>query len=841
MYLYNQTPYFHERSSCMWLAIRKFALKHYLATTVIWALLFVGLGNFALKAFLEVRGGILDDALPMGDSIRDMADEARAEKNFNAAEAAFIILKLPPGDPGGIKRVEEFSKKLKDLRRTVISLSTVKRYQVTEDEEVSGISYLSPKLAPGNDTWKKLVESDPSVFQVLVGPDWSWTALGVVLDPGYQEIPEAWKITAFVEGHEGPYSLWDRLFKADIKPAFAEMSVTGWVMIRWMIDQCLNRDMIFLPTIGIFIALVIFTYALQSFRQASLATLVCVAGVIQFQLALVYLIHAFVPTFSLRVYSLLALANIIVQGTSFGLHKFGAFREIKAETSQERFVRTLHVDRTIALIGIIGVIAFLLLRTYQVWQLEELGYQAAMGVVLAYVSATVFLPCVYLTLEHFWKPERKISFKEIQFAWYGRFDWMLPSPKTACWVILGSVAIIVIVFGYGFVRVGTKPVEYVEHTEVGKTFHFLRDRKSATDIFPFLVRQTTTQSKPFWSDMPFLHDAWDFEKSLRDGRFSMWQKEHHISPVELFGVSSILVKVSEISQAEIGTEMPENADQAADIFEIMLPDSIERDLRQWLWSTRVIRLNLGVNGNASQELRAILDSILPYAAERYPNLRVTPFGKIATFPNIDGYIGSGVAQNFVMSFLLVAVIAGIWLKIRYQLSMLKTVLSGVVLASPFVIGTAAIALLMLILGMDLSMSTVPIADLAVSAGNDFSIYMAASFFSYLAMGMEREEARHRAVHHTGSLVFTDCVLNACAFLPLLFSQFEPVRELGGLMVAMLFVCYYGSGFIVPSLLTQVMKDSLLHQQPLEVDHVHQEAFGGGGGSDRNARSNTSVR
>ncbi len=796
----------------MWLTIRKFALRHYVLVTAVWVVLFLSSGNFALKAFLEARGGILDDALPMGDSIREMADEARAEKNFNAAEAAFIVLKLPPGDPGGVGRVEEFSKKLKDLGRTVISLSTVKRYQLTQDEEVSGISYLSPQLAPASNAWRKLVEDDPSVFRVLVGSDWSWTAMGVILDPGYQEIPEAWKITAFVEGHEGSYGLWDRIFKADIKPAFEGMSVTGWVMIRWMIDQCLNRDMIFLPTIGICISLLVFARVLRSLRQAMLATMICVASVIQFQLALVYLIHSLVPIFSLRVYSLLALANIIVQGTSFGLHKFGTFREVGSATSLERFERTLYVDRTIALIGSIGIITFLLLRTYQVWQLEELGYQAAMGVVLAYVSATIFLPCAYLTLEHFWKPERTTAVAEIQFAWYRRLaDWALPSPKTAYAVIFASVAMIIIVFGYGFVRVGTKPVEYVENTEVGKTFHFLRDRGSATDIFPFLVRQTIEQSKPFWSDIQFLHDAWDFEKSLRDGRFTAWQEEHRISPVELFGASSILVKVSEISQAELGKEMPENADQAADIFEIILPDGIERGLRQWLWNTRVMRLNLGVNGNESHELGAILETVLPYAAERYPNLRVTPFGKIATFPNIDAYIGNGVAQNFAMSFLLVAVITGIWLKVRYQISLGKTMLSGAILASPFIIGTGAIALCMLILGMDLSMSTVPIADLAVSAGNDFSIYMAASFFSYLAMGMCREEAHHRAVYHTGSIVFTDCVLNACAFAPLLASQFGPVRELGFLMVVMLFVCYYGSGFVVPSLLNQVMKEPLLHQ------------------------------
>ena len=55
------------------------------------------------------------------------------------------------------------------------------------------------------------------------------------------------------------------------------------------------------------------------------------------------------------------------------------------------------------------------------------------------------------------------------------------------------------------------------------------------------------------------------------------------------------------------------------------------------------------------------------------------------------------------------------------------------------------------------------------------------------------------------MVCTDFVLNGIAFLPLLASQFQPVREIGWLMGFMLLSCAVGALIFVPSALPLAVK------------------------------------
>lgn len=806
----------------MWQSFRLFTFKHHVLVSVIWLVLVSISGPFALKAFWNARGGVLDNALPASDPIEQMHADAAREQNFNAAEAAFIVLKFQPDIVSVLAQADDMSSQLARNGHAVVSLTTIRHY-VLSDRWADGVAYTDSSLAPGSASWKALVENDSSVFRSIVGENWLWTAVGIILKPGYQEVPEAWKIVGFVEGRSD-YSIREQFTKVDIIPAAENVGVAGWIMVRWMIDQCLNRDMLMLVTLGILVSLGVFCFALRSMRQAMLATTTCITASLVFELALIYCIHLLVPMFSLRVYSLLAFANIIVQGMSFGLHKFGAFREDGAGTGMERFLGSLKVDVIIGITGGVSILAFLSLYNYNIWQLLELGYQGALGVALAYVSATIFLPCLYLSVERLIGPEKEQALIPINFWWYESFVRLMTLPAKAYVAIVACAALIsVVAFTSGAIPSRTRPLDYVQGTSVTNMFYFLRDSGSATDILSFRVKPRKELNQPFWTNPAFLKRSWNFEESLRNGGFETWQKSQGMEPVSLLGVSSILAKASQISKIEKFGEMLKTPAQGIDIFEFMLVDNMDPDMHKWLWNERAIRLSVGVNGDDSDQLRAILERVMLYAESVFPDLAVTPFGKLATFPAIDSYIGNGVVQNFSMSFLLVAVVAGLWFWSQYRFELWRIMLIGAIVASPFVMGVAAVALLMLAFGMDISMSTVPIADLAVSAGNDFSLYMAVAFFAQYAMGKSPAEARTFVTYSMGPVVLMDCVLNSCAFAPLIASQFGPVRELGGLMIGMLTVCYYGSGFIVPSLLAQVVEDYSLKnqqpQQPLEVHHA----------------------
>jgi len=143
----------------------------------------------------------------------------------------------------------------------------------------------------------------------------------------------------------------------------------------------------------------------------------------------------------------------------------------------------------------------------------------------------------------------------------------------------------------------------------------------------------------------------------------------------------------------------------------------------------------------------------------------------------------------------------------YGRTYLFPIAGAVIFLIPFVFSIGVMGCFMTVAGIPLSMSTAPIFDLAVNAAADFSVYLAAKLFFELRLGKDPYTALESALHLEGAVVFMDFILNVIAFTPLLVSRFEPVRELGWMMVLMLMCCGVGVLVLVPSLLKVFVKNS----------------------------------
>ncbi|MBI3801978.1 MAG: hypothetical protein HY268_34045 [Deltaproteobacteria bacterium] len=791
----------------------RIAALHYPGGFVVgYVALFFLFGTYGNYRVLELRGGITDDALPADNPYKQMHEYVHAKEGFSPEEMLPIIVKLSGSEADGWQEVITLTQEVKkQLDGGVLSLAEMPDYRDTGDELLK-TPYLTPQSLKNarQPQWRARVASDVSTFGVLVNRDWRWAAVTRFLPRGYRETQEAWKTVELLEGRKIPW--WERIFlKADVEPKNPNIGVSGWVMGRWQIDQAMNRDVLMLPSLGMILSFLILRFFLGSSRQAALAVFINIIGGIWLTRAFIWPLHAAGTGMLERIYTTVAYANVIVQGMSFALHKLETFREASGKNSQERFVNAQSIDAEIGLVAIIAIIAFLCMNTFPIWQMREMGYQSAVGVMLVLAGATVFIPAFYLVLERLLGPEhstaesQEAETEQPQGHWLGKL-------QVPAWIAISipllTFTIAACLFWTGRIETKTTPWDYMKGTLVDKTFQFLKD--SGNEFIDLLAEPV--KGNIYQPD--FIRDAWHLQSDLMPhyganrsaSRFEQWQQNQGLTPVlEINEVASILGKVHQIAQESYKKDWPESPDEVDDTF-FLLTEGMSAEVNHQMWFSGGLRLAGLTIVNDSTKARTLIERVLRFAQEEYPSLKVSVFGKMIDYTQMDLYVTQGEAPNIAVSLIFVFISYLLWVIVRNRSlrlqhrAVLRPMLGTGIMVLPFLFGVGVIGILLWYLGIPLSLSTAPIADIAINASADFSIYIVVA----LLLGLGLDYTAHTAVGYAltakGTVVFTDFLLNAIAFAPLLTSRFQPVRELGWLMDFMLFTCTVGALIFVPSAL-----------------------------------------
>lgn len=804
---------FVDKIRRMWeIGLRGAAIRYPGWFTIGFLILLV-LGGYANWRVLDLRGGILDDALPE-DNIYSIMDREARQDGFDPQEVIPIIIKLPDGlKTEKLEEAINISEDLKQLPGGVLSISEMPEYRDTGEELIDS-PYLTRETLKNFDpeALQKRLAADSSVEGVLIARNRSWLSWIRFLPPGYSEPQEGWRMVEFLEGRK--ITLWDRLTKADINPKNQNHAAGGWVMGRWQIDQGLNRDMILLPALGIGIAFFVFWWILDSPRQAAIASLVVVFGGIWFTRAGIWPLHAGYEFFHERVYTILAYANVIVQGISFSLHKLEAFRTAPGATSQEKFLEARRIDGLLGTVALIACFAFFSLNTFEVWQMREMGWQSMLGVDAALTGATLFLPAVYLTLEKILGPEPERAVTEAASRWGDKLiierRWLRKLAVISGFALpVGTFLFVAFLFLSGRIESHTQPSSYIRGSHVEQTFQFLK--KSGNEYLDLLV-------KPTEGDIykaAFIREAARFEGALRprygspvsQSRFEEWQKEKGVNrPLGVLEAASVLGKVRQISRESFRKNLPTEDMEVDDIFFLLDSSRLDPEVKRQMWYPGGIRVIASMVMDDSAELRSAIELILKLAREEFPDLKVLTFGKIPVYPQMDLYISQGEAANILVGLSFTFGLYFLWLiwqgnGITYG----GKFLIAFFMLSPFLFAIGNMGILMWLFGIPLSMSTAPIFDLSINAASDFSPYIVWAYVAGIQMGKTPEQAVRYALMIMGGIVVADCVLNMVAFFPLWFSSFQPVREIGWIMWLMLGSCVVGALGFVPVLLPYAVR------------------------------------
>ena len=758
------------------------------------------------------KGGVLDDPIldpnnPYRKS--DLYVRAKVKEGFQGRDTIPFILEFPDGidSADDLQRIRSFTNQVKRaFGPAVLSLSEIADYRDT-GEELLNAPYIPETLRPNFNIneWKRKVANDPTVSGIMVGRDFDWASVVRYLPPKYDDIEEFRATVEFLEDRAVPW--WEWLYKSDIE-AGEGIGVGGGVITRGLLDQGLNVDTIVLVGLGVVLAFPIFVWSLGSVSQALIGVLGVVLMGFLWARGSIGLLQIFGFDIRERVYTLLAYTNCIVQGVSFVLHKFESFNESAESNAKDPLPKIWNSARTndhlIGATALIAILGFATLYSFQVLSIRELGVLSAMAVAYQVAFVTLFVPALHIVTSGDKAPRSTPPTAAATFFHKalqglvdasGKLTTALKPNRTAAIAGATTIALALsatlMIWPGNMLLVLISPLKLVRGTLAEHTGNYLNaENRSGYDLLQLLVEPMDSDADIY--DPAFLASASSMQRALT-------------SQTPVREASSILHQVRRVASESLRKENPETRQEARAVFSIIEGDLNTAVARQ-LFYRRGVQITASLSTNDSSELARAIKEIELVCA-RFPNLRTSLFGKHSLYPQVDDYIAYGKPYNLFSSQLVVIALCwfGLWLNNRQRWSSrsrglkLSSFWGGVIMSGPFLFATALMAILMILLGVPLDAATAAISALAINASVDFSIYYADAYQHGLAESGSHQGAIAHAMRTKGRIVLEDMVLNSICFLPLMLSRFEPIQQLGWIMVVMLLACGFGTVVIMPAL------------------------------------------
>ena len=775
--------------------------------------LFVVLSIVFVWGNLQVtKGGILDNGVILREDdpfrLMDQYVRGKVHEGFEGREFIPFVINADIRSAAEAEKILHVTQAAQSaFGETVLSLATAPAYQDTGEALLDEPYVTTATLASSNfqaEEWKGRVAADPSVFGLLVGKDFSWASVVRYLPPGYDEIQEFRRTVEFIEGREIPW--WEWLWKKDITPRDSWLGVSGWTMGRGLIDQGLNVDILTLVFLGVALTLPICWAVFGTVHAALLSVGVMVIGGFVWTRGAMGLVG--VPE---RVFSLLVYASVIVQGTSFALHKFAAREEHREQERSVSWLRSRSVDSLIATTAMISGFGFVTLWSFGLTPIREVGVAAAFGVFCLFMLAVFVLPAFDVLLAPRETPTADAAntgrwgrtLHGVSSGWIGIFSTTIDRAVAGCqsaaiWLTVGRRSwgmvagtcglflCVGLLFSHGEVPSYTRALDFIRGTLVEREARFLNQPGNVG--FEFLDLLVEPQQGEGIADPRFLMRARAFQEQLNaipGGRET----------------SSILGTLEKISWESFRKPFPETADEVAAAF-VLIESRLAPAVQRQLYFPGGVRISISYGSDDSTELGRFRDAILIVARQSFPDLKVNTFNKVPLYPQVDKYVREGKVQNVFASQIGIALLCGliVWKQNRRLRDVrLAPIWGGLVMSLPLLFATIVLGLVMWWLHIPLDMATAPIGALTINAATDFSLYLALTYQRALN-DLSPLEALRTTLGFEGKVILADCLLNTCCFLPLMSSHFLPVRQLGWMMGIMLAACAVGALLFMAALL-----------------------------------------
>lgn len=728
-----------------------------------------------------MEGSILNDQ----DSIKIMNEYVRS-MSPRMKEMIPFVLTFDKGikTKEDIQRIAKFHQKVRDFFPKdfeVHSMASYTNYRIVRknDEEIIFSSKYSDTKNFNIDTWKKQIISDEGVYGGLIGKNFDFATVLLLLPEKYDEIQTGRKVIEFLEQRNISKVEW--LLKSDIHPTFQNVFVGGWLMARVLIDGALNSDVLRLISIGLLLSFLLFWKSTNSLKQAFISTFIIIISILWTRGSIGLLGGI---GFYERVYVLLVYTTVIVMGVSFTFHLFSSYNETGDwKIAKERIKKPLFLTMWISVFG------FLTLWYFYVLSIRELGVLSALGGIFLALLSWYLLPAMSILM--------KVKKQPIKKGWLDKFYLLSVGICQKLTIFLSkkmmsSVVVLLLLFTTilgtyfffsGKLTIGSRPLEYINGTYIYKSAEYMNaDGRPGFDFLEFFV---------------------EYDKENPKKLLEIVKKIEKIEGVR--ETSSSIKTIQHLSMEEFEKEFPETDDEMKYLIQIMESNTDKSILNQFQ-NLKGFRISISNKADSSIVLGELANKIISLNKDKN-SARIYSFGKSVSFPRIDHYITLGKPLNVVSSQILVIIFSALWIYFsnkKAKLKNLKTKLSpvktGLLMSIPFLFASGGIIIVMTLTKVALDISTSAIGAIAIAASIDFSLYIAYFYNEAIIDGKNHLEAIKETLLGEGKIVMGDIVLNMILFSPLLISSFPPVRSLGWMMLVMLFLSGVGSLILMPPLL-----------------------------------------
>lgn len=740
-------------------------------------------GNFYVD-----RIGIIENAVT--DSTKTVRADAFVSKETEFEEFARILFDFGKQVTfHDLRQLQNFHKVLSDSGLTVASIAT------HPDFEYKDNTLTSRKLIPDDSSsfsvkeWKERVKSNEGVYGKLVFTDFSHALLLIKMEQGFNEVTAGRKLVEILENRDVPE--WGWYLKQDIASENPHVIPGGYILARVTMYGAINATNLWTVSLGLVFAILFLSWFFRAVKPALVASLI-IAGTLACTRGSIGYLDLLGYDTAESVYTTLVFASVIIANISFITHTYQGVRYLKENSKESRWWDLmLLIGIVVLLTFLIGFLNFLSLMTFPVTVIADLGVHTAVGIFFALISSLVLFPAIAGGMITKRKQQTAQPLEELSVC-LRQICQKIPATLS-----LGVIVVTVSIAGWGIwngqLPIGSQPLQFIRGTSVYSASEKMNANGQPGFItlgFAFKPNSGTLRDP---ANIASFHEFLQEVRSVEGVRRAY----------------SLMDDVTHISREVFSKPIPETQGEVDFVFRngIESTDSYWK-LQEQLESISMWRFTVTTSREGRRQGQ-VRDRVVNLAESQ--SYSVYPFGRNSLYPDIDQAIIEGKPRNAMMGHGIVILVVTFWLLWRLRngralIHLTRLSFLGAVVASlPFVFASAVLVITMIELSIPLDIATAVITALSINASVDFTLY----YVHVYLMGVEEgvDEPLAHAFEVEGAAITADMIANSLCFAVLIASPFQPVQQLGIIMVLMLITAWVGALILMPPVLSALFSKS----------------------------------
>ena len=496
---------------------------------------------------------------------------------------------------------------------------------------------------------------------------------------------------------------------------------------------------------------------------------------------------------SLDVMSTLLPTILFVVGMSDAVHILNRYiEELRAGKDKITAIKVTFKEVGLATLftSLTTAVGFFTLMTVPIKPMQDFGIYSAIGVLLAFVIAILFLPATMTLL-----PQPKIASKSSSKVFWTNFlsKSFIYVFRNQRKIVIGYAAILVIsIIGIFQLQIDYKLLEDLsEDDPLQQDFRFFEDNYSG--IRPFEMAVTTKDSSSVFNYETIL----ELEK-IEDFLYKNYEAGFILSPV---GVIKSLNKATHSGSSSYYT-IPENEKKFNKLIKKMERLNLSSKLQKIVSKDNTVCRFTGkmddVGSKRVKQMNIDFDNFF----QNEINTELIHYKMTGTALLIDKnneFLATNMIIGLSIAFLLIATLIGFIFK-SIRMALLSIV--------PNVIPLAIIGGLMGFTGTTINMSTSIIFTIAFGIAVDDTIHFLSKFKIESQRGSSLIYSLKRTYISTGKAIVLTSLILCGGFISLIFSDFKSTFLIGTYVGLILFVAIITDLLLLPVLLMMLKKNNL---------------------------------